>query len=55
MRRVGVGAERPGKRNSADAKLKAEVKGLKAENDRLKAEVKGLKAENDRLKAENEK
>ena len=55
MRRVGVGAEKPDKRNSADVKLKTEVKELKAENDRLKTEVKELKAENDRLKAENEK
>ena len=36
MRTVGVGAGKPDKKNLADAKLKKELKELKAENERLK-------------------
>ena len=38
MKRVGVGAEKSGKKNAADVKLKAEIKELKAENEQLKAQ-----------------
>ena len=51
MRRVGVGAERPDKKNAADSKLKKEIKELKAENEQLKVEKEALLAENEQLKA----
>lgn len=52
MRTVGVGAEKPDKKNAADAKLKKELKELKAEIEQLKAENAELKAENEQLNAE---
>lgn len=52
MRRVGVGAEKPGKKSMADIKLKEEIKVLRAENEQLKAENVRLATENERLKAE---
>lgn len=52
MRRVGVGAEKPDKKNTADAKLKKEIKELKTENEQLKAENAKLLEENEQLKAE---
>ena len=55
MRTVGVGAEKPDKKNTADSKLKKELKDLKAENEQLKAENAELKAENEQLKAKPEK
>lgn len=51
MRRVGVGAEKPDKKNMADAKLKKEIKELKAENEQLKATNAELLKENEQLKA----
>lgn len=51
MRRVGVGANQPDKKNTAEAKLKKELKELKAENEQLKAEKDALLAENEQLKA----
>ena len=38
MRRVGVGAEKPGKKSMADIKLKEEIKVLRAENEQWKVE-----------------
>lgn len=43
MKTVGVGAEKPDKKNSADAKLKKELKELKTENEQLRAENAELK------------
>lgn len=45
MRTVGVGAEKPDKKNAADAKLKKELKELKTENEQLKTENVELKAQ----------
>lgn len=45
MRTVGVGAEKPDKKSSADAKLKKELKELKTENEQLKTENVELKAQ----------
>ena len=45
MRTVGIGAEKPSKKNSTDAKLKKELKELKAENEQLKTENEELKAQ----------
>lgn len=45
MRTVGVGAEKLDKKNSADAKLKKELKELKNENEQLKTENAELKAQ----------
>ena len=50
MRTVGVGAKKSDK-NMADAKLKKEIKELKAENEQLKAENAKLLGENEQLKA----
>ena len=36
MRTVGIGAEKPDKKNAEDSKLKKENKQLKAENEALK-------------------
>ena len=55
MRRVGVGADKPDKKNAAETKLKKEIKELKAENEQLKAENTKLVAENEQLKAEEPK
>ncbi|MBO5372461.1 MAG: hypothetical protein J6A75_07055 [Lachnospiraceae bacterium] len=51
MRTVGVGAEKPEKKNATETKLKKEIKELKAKNEQLKAENEELKAENEQLKA----
>ena len=48
MRRVGVVAEKPEKK-STDAKLKKEIKDLKALNEKLQAENAALKEENEKL------
>ena len=55
MRTVGVGAEKPDKKNTVDSKLKKELKELKAENEQLKAENAELEAENEQLKAKPQK
>lgn len=52
MKTVGLGAEKPEKKNATDAKLKKEIKELKAENEQLKAENAELLEENEQLKAE---
>lgn len=52
MRTVGLGTEKPEKKNTVDAKLKKEIKELKAENEQLKAEKAELLEENEQLKAE---
>lgn len=51
MKRVGVGADKPDKKNAAEAKLKKELKELKAENEQLKAVNAQLLEENEQLKA----
>ena len=51
MRTVGVGAKKSDE-NTADAKLKKEIKELKAENEQLKAENVRLLEENEQLKAQ---
>ena len=51
MRRVGVGAEKPDKKNVADAKLKKENKELKAEVEQLKAKNAELLEKSEQLKA----
>lgn len=50
MRTVGLGAEKPDKKNVSDAKLKKEIKELKAANEELEKENAELKAENEKLK-----
>lgn len=55
MRTVGIGAEKPDKKNTSDVKLKKELKELKAENEQLKVENSELKAENEQLKAAPQK
>lgn len=52
MKTVGVGAEKPDKKNMADAKLKKELKDLKAENEQLKAENEDLKAQLEKVPEE---
>ena len=55
MRTDGVCDEKHDKKNTADSKLKKELKALKAENEQLKAENAELKAENEQLKAKPDK
>ena len=53
MRRVGVGAEKLDKKT--DAKIKKEIKELKAEIEKLNSENTELKAEIEKLKGAPEK
>ena len=50
MRRVGVGAERAGKKSAAEVALEKEVKSLKTEIKQLKTDNKELLKEIERLK-----
>ena len=51
MRTIGVGANKPDKKNAVESKLKKELKELKAENEQLKAVNAQLLEENEQLKA----
>lgn len=55
MRTVGIGAaDKIEKKNGSEAKLKKEVKDLKAELNMLKEEIKNLDSENEMLKEDLE-
>lgn len=52
MKTVGVGAEKPDRKNVADAKLKKDLKEFKSENEQLRAENEELKAQLEKVSME---